>query len=559
MNHLFPSLTRRACLAASALILLAACGGGDKDAAPKSEQAQASAEGIVLHRGNGSEPNTLDPHQVNGVWENNIVGDMFMGLYTEDAAANSVLGAAVDYQMSEDGLTHTFKIREDMTWSDGVPVTAHDFVFSWQRILNPETAAPYATLLYSFKNAKEVNNGQLPIAELGVVALDDKTLQLQTETPVPFLKTLLTHYTSFPVPKHKVEELGADWIKPGNIVSNGPYIVTDWRPNSYVRAVKNDKFYDAANVEADTVYYYGIDEVSAAFRRFRAGELDLNTCTQCYPIKEVAFIDKEMPGTKRNESYLSTTYVAFNTTVAPFDDARVRRALSLMIDRDVLVKDVLRAGQVPAYNLVPPGISNYVPADQVPQMPESVMSQSQRNATAKDLLAQAGYDESNPLKFTITYRLSGDRKTIMVAMQNMWKQNGVIAELNGQDPKVAYSNYRSKNYQVADAGWVADYNDPENFLFLANGNSGKMNYPGYSNPAFDAKMAEAAVTVDLEKRAVLMAEAEAMMLADMPYAPLFFDVQRNLVGLHISGWEDNALGIHRTRWLKIDDSKRRTY
>ena len=559
-------MTRRAILVCSALFLITACGGGDKSkaektAAPATKTAgsKAGPEGVVLHRGNGTEPNTLDPHQANGVWENNIIGDMFLGLYTEDEYAKSVNGAAIDHSVTEDGLIHTFKLRPGMVWSDGVPVTAADFVFAWQRILTPEIAAPYASLLYPFKNAQQINAGEMDPSELGATAVDDLTIRLETETPVPFIKTLMTHYTAWPVPKHAIEKYGDDWIKPKNLVVNGAFKATDWRPNSYVRSVKNEKFYDADSVKVDTVYYYPIDDVNAAFRRFRAGEIDLNTCTQCYPIQQVKFIDENMPGTKRNESYLSTTYIAFNTNRPPYDDARVRRALGLMIDRDIIVTSVLRAGQVPAYGLVPPGIDNYVPSAEYPKMPEAGMTQDERNVIAKDLLKQAGFDESNPLTITVKYRLSGDRKAIMVAMQNMWKQQGVTAELDGKEPKVAYADYRSRNFDIADAGWVADYNDPDNFLFIVKGSTGKINYSDYKNPVFDAKMNEAAITLDLKERAKIMAEAETMMLADMPIVPLYFDVQRNIVGTHISGWGDNALGIHRSRWLTIDESKRKTY
>jgi len=543
----------RAALAGLLLAALAACGGGSDSGS----DAASEADGVVLHRGNGTEPNTLDPHQANGTWENNIIGDMLIGLYTEDANGKPVFGSAVDHQISEDGLTHTLQIREDMTWSDGTPVTAADFVFAWQRILDPVTAAPYASLIYPFKNAAAVNAGEVPPSELGARAIDDKTLELDLETPTPFLATLMTHYTTFPVPKHVVEEAGDDWIKPGTMVTNGAYVVETWRPNSFVKLVKNDNFYDADNVQIDTVFYYPTDDVSSAFRRFRAGELDINACSQCYPIQQVSWIDQNMPGVKHNEIILSFTYVTFNTNVEPFDDARVRRALGLAIDRDVLTKQVTRAGEVPAYNIVPPGIDNYV--DNPPQMAEAGWTQQRRNAEARRLLAEAGFDENNPLTFSVKYRLAGDRKQIMVAMQDMWRQIGVEAQLEGAEPKVAYADYRARNFEVADAGWVADYNDPQNFLFLVQGDTGPINYADYSNPDFDALMEEAALTMDLDARADILAEAEALMLPDMPIAPIYFSVNRNLVGLHIENWNDNVIGIQRTRWLEINEAKRKTY
>jgi oligopeptide transport system substrate-binding protein len=544
-------VSRRWLVALAATLIVAGCGGGNEGRTTNPE------DGVVLYRGNGYEPNTLDPHQANGTWENNIIGDMLIGLYTENADGIPELGSAVEHTISEDSLTHTFKIREDMTWSDGTTVTAHDFVYSWQRILKPETAAPYASILFAFKNARAVNEGTMSPDALGAQAIDDKTLVLEVEQPTPFINALLMHYTAFPVPKHKVEELGDDWVKPGSIVTNGAYYATEWRPNSHIKLVKNEKFYDAENVAIDTVYYQPIGDVSAAFRSFRAGEIDTNSCSQCYPIQQVKLIDDIMPGVKRNEVVLSTSYLTFNTDIKPFDDPRVRRALSLAIDREVMTSQVLRAGEIPAYALVPPGIDNYI--DTPPVMEEATQTHQERIATAKALLAEAGYDESNPLTINVKYRLSGDRKAIMIAMQDMWKRIGVDAKLEGKEPKVAYADYRADNFEVADAGWVADYNDPDNFLFLAKGDTGAINYANYKNPEFDRLMTEANSLQDMARRAELMAEAEALMLADMPIAPIYFSVNRNLVGLHVEGWNDNVVGIQRTRWLSIDESKRRRY
>ncbi len=536
----------------AAALFLTACGDGDSN-----NTYSNSEDGVVLNRGNGYEPNTLDPHQANGTWENNILGDLLIGLYTEDADAKPVFGAAVSHDISDDGLTHTFKIREDMVWSDGASVTAHDFVYAWRRILDPATAAPYASLIYPFKNARAINEGEIPSAELGARALDDKTLELQVEQPTPFIRTLLTHYTSFPVPKHKVEVLGDAWVKPGTYVSNGAYVLDEWRPNSQIKLVKNENFYDAANVAIDTVYYKPIGDVSAAFRAFRAGEIDTNSCSQCYPIQQVNLIDEIMPGVKRNEVVLSTTYLTFNTNKEPYNDARVRKALGLAIDREILTKQVLRAGEIPAYALSPPGIDNYTGSP--PEMSEADLTQEERIVKAKKLLAEAGFDDSNPLTINVKYRLAGDRKQIMVAMQDMWKRIGVTAKLEGKEPKVAYADYRARNFDVADAGWVADYNDPDNFLFLGKSDTGPINYADYSNPEFDRLMTAANDKQDLKERAALMAEAEAIMLEDMPLVPIYFSVNRNLVGVHVQNWKDNVIGIQRTRWLAIDESKRKKY
>ena len=542
----------RLLVAAIFMMFLSACGGGD-NAGSK----QQSDEGVVLNRGNAAEPNTLDPHLANGTWENNILGDMLIGLYTEDPQAKPVLGAAEAHDISEDRLVHTFKIREGMTWSDGVPVTAHDFVYSMRRILTPETAAPYASLLYPFKNAKAINEGLMEPSTLGVRAVADNILEITVERPTPYLKTLLKHYTGLPIPKHVVEELGDDWVMPGSYVSNGPYVLKEWRANSRVQLVKNERFYDADNVAIDVVNYLPLQDVSSAFRAFRAGEIDLNACAQCYPIQQVKLIDDIMPKAKRNEIALSTGYIVFNTKIKPFDDVRVRKALGIAIDREIITEKVMRAGEIPAYSLTPPGIDNYV--DNAPQMAEASLTSEERVSLAKKLLAEAGYDESNPLTITVKYRLAGDRKQIMVAMQDMWKRVGVTAKLEGKEPKVAYADYRSRNFEVADAGWVADYNDPDNFLYLGKTSSGVMNYGDYSNPEFDRLIDEANTLTDMDARAELLAKAEKMMLDDAPLVPIYFAVNRNLVGNHVAGWENNVLGIQRTRWLSIDESKRAKY
>jgi len=533
--------------AAIAALCLAACGEGGGARAPAEDEAGL----VILHRGNGTEPDSLDPHKAAGTWENNIIGDMLIGLMTEDQAGDAIYGAAVSHTVSEDGLVYTFKLRDAMTWSDGVPVTADDFVFAFQRILDPQTAAQYASLVYPVKNAEAINTGQAEPDSVGVRAVDPKTLEITLAAPAPYLLQLLTHYTTFPLPKHAVEALGDDWIKPGNIVVNGPYRVTEWRPQSHVKAVKNPLFYDADSVEIDVVYYYPTDDVSAALRRFRAGELDLTTD---FPMTQRAWLEENMPGAARPEIQLSTSYIALNTQVPPFDDVRVRNALSLAVDREALTSSILINGEQPAYALVPPGINNYV-ADP-PQMADADLTQEARNEKARALLAEAGFGPDNPLSFTLTFRNASDRKRVIVALQDMWKRIGVEVKLRGQEVKVAYNSFRSGDFQAGDAGWVADYSDPDNFLFLLQTSSGAMNYGQYSNPEFDALVERAGAMTDLAARAELLAEAERMALADQPLIPIYFGVNRSLVGPHVEGWTANPMSLHRTRYLSLNEAKR---
>jgi oligopeptide transport system substrate-binding protein len=520
-------------LGALALVSLAACGNGGTQADPR-----------VLNIGNGAEPLSLDPHKASGTWENNIIGNMFMGLTTEDANAKPIPGMAESWTTSADGLTWTFKIR-DANWSDGVPVTADDFVFSFRRILDPKTVAQYATLLYPIKGAAAANTGKAPVDSIGVRAIDAKTLEIKLENPAPFLPGLLTHYTSFPVPKHVVEKVGEAWIRPENIVVNGPFILKDWRSNDFVSTAKNDKFYDAANVCLTAINYYPTTDNIAAERQVRSGKLDINTD---FSGQRLEFLKKEIPDYVRTHVYNGLTYFVFNNTKPPFDNADVRQALSMSIDRGFITKEILRGGQEPAYSLVPPGISNY---EGGPAKEWKDQTMEARRAEAKKLLEAAGYGPSNPLKFTFTHRNTGDNPRIAPVVQEGWKQIApwVEVELAGTEAQIHYDNLRAGAFQVGDAGWIADYDDAKNFVFLYESRSGAMNYGKYSNPQFDALVQKSDQEPDGAKRAAFLRQAEELVLKEAAFAPVYFLINKSLVSPRVTGWVDNATDIHRARYL----------
>jgi len=536
---------RWAAAAMLAVLSLSGCGQGGGDGP------------VVLHRGNGAPPDTLDPQLADSAWESNIIGDMLTGLYAHGPRGEVVAGVVTDHAISDDGLTHSFALSEDAVWSDGTPVTADDFVYAWRRALDPATASPYASMLYPFENARQINQGAMPPEALGARAIDERTLELRTSSYVPYLATLLTHPVTYPVPRHQVEALGEEWTQPGAYLSNGPYALAEWTADDQLRLVKNPLYPEASDVAIDEVVYYPYGDVSEGFRRFRGGDLDVNACSQCYPIQQVDFIEDRMPGTMRNETILATTYLAFNMEVAPFDDLRVRRAVSLAVDREGLAEEILPSGEVAAYALIPPGIDGYV--DQPPVMAEAKWPQDRRLAEAKRLLAEAGFDAENPLAFTLTYRLSGDRKQISVALARMWERAGMRVELEGLAPRDAYRRYSTGEYQVGDAGWIADYNDPQNYLYLLRSDTGRFNQGAYRNEDYDKLLQAAADERDPEARATLLARAEAIILHDLPFAPVYHSVNRNLVGPHVKGWEDNVLGVHRTRWLDISERMRPEY
>lgn len=503
----------------------------------------ASAE-TLLNIANMGEPASMDPHFVSGTWENDVVGDMYLGLMTEDQRAEPIYGAAESHTVSNNGMTYTFKLR-DHNWSDGTPVTAQDFEFSFRRILAPETAAEYAYLLYTIKGAEAVNAGEAAPETLGVTALDAKTLQIDLSSPAPYFLAQLTHYTAYPVPQHLVEKLGNAWSKPVNIAVNGPYMLKEWIPNTTIRLEKNDNYYDKANVSIDTLVFHTQEDRAAVQKRFRAGEIDIQ---RDFASDQIKWLNENLPKETKIAPYLGIYYYPINNSLPPFDDARVRNALSMAVNREAIVDKVLKTGEIAAYSFVPPGIGNYGTPSYVSW---KSLDQKARMAKAKELLAEAGFDEKNPLKFTLRYNTSENHKRIAIAVASMWKAIGVQAELHNTEVKVHYADLKVADFQVARAGWIGDYNDPQNFLSLLETRTGPNNYGRYSNPKFDQLMVDAEQETDIEKRGLIMAEAEAIMMEDHAVMPIYYYVSKNLVHQKIQGWVDNAQDIHRWRYITI--------
>ncbi len=524
-------------MSASALAL-ASCGANDA----------ADSDRVLLNRGNNAEPLSLDPHKASGTWENNIIGDMFLGLFTDDPDGAPIPGMAESWDVSEDGLTWTFTLRE-ATWSDGEPVKASDFVFAWQRIATPTTGAQYVSLLYPIAGIEEAATGAADPSTIGVRAIDDSTLEIQLVNPAPYLPGLLSHYTTFPLPQHVVEVYGDEWVRPGNMVSNGAYTLEDWRTNNYVHLVRNERFYDNANVCIDDVYFFPTVDNSAAGRRVRNGELDLN---MEFPGQQMEFLRREIPDYVRVHPFMGTIYFSVNTTLEQFDDANVRNALGMAIDRDFIANEILRAGQQPAYSMIPPGVANY-PGGVEAQWADIPVEQRRENARA--LLEAAGYGPDNPFEFEYTYRATGDNPRIAPVVQNDWSAiaEWVQPELIVNVTQIHYDNLRASDFQVADGGWIADYNDPYNFLFLGEYRSVPMNYARYNNPEFDSLVTEANGELNQELRGQMLAEAEQMLIDDMPIIPLVFYVNKSLVNPRVTGWVDNLTNIHRSRYLCFAD------
>ena len=524
-------------LALATTLAVAACGGGGTGAgAEKPED--------VLRRGISAKPDTVDPHKASGQWENIIIGDMFMGLFTDDAAAKPVLGLAESYEIDETGTVWTFELRE-ATWSDGVPITAEDFVYSFRRILNPETASQYASLLYLIKNSQDVYNGDLPPEELGVRAIDADTLEISLEYPAPYLPGLLKHYTTFAVPRHVIDVHGDRWTRPENIVTSGPYKLTEWRTGDYLKTVVNERWDGAQDLCFREVYYYPYEDLDAVERFIRTGKMDINNA---FEGQRKAELQESLPGWVRTLPALITTYYAFNTDLAPFDDVRVRNALAMAIDRRFITDSLLATGYVPAFSLVPPGMNNYPGGAKVSWADIPV---DKRRAEAKRLLEQAGFGPDNPLEFTYIYRSTDDNPKVAPVILQDWQSiaDWVRPTIEQQDTAVHYNRLRKADFEVGDAAWVADYNDPQNFLYLLDSATGQMNYGQYANPQFDALLAMANNERDLTVRGNMLQSAEQLMLDDMPIIPLWYQVSKNLVDPELTGFVDNPEDIHRSRFL----------
>ena len=496
----------------------------------------APAFGAELRRGNGGEPDSLDPALAGTQWEDNIVGDLMVGLTTLDAGARPIPGMAERWEVSKDGLTWTFHLRAAQ-WSDGAPVTAGDFVFAFRRLVDPATGSRYAANLWVLKNGSAVSTGKLPTTVLGAAAPRPGTLVLTLEHPAPYLPELLSHITVSPVPRQAKTR---GWARPGTYVGNGPYLLKEWLPNDHITLAKNPRFYDAAHVGFDTVTYYPTTDSAAAVKRFRAHELDLQS-----PVAttEIGWLKTNLPGALKVTPSLAIFYVAIN--LERLKDARVRRALNLAIDREAITQKILKLGEPVAYGIVPPGTANY---------PGNVgfdfrgKSYATRLAEAQTLMRQAGYGPANRLELSYAITTSPDNRRLAAVLQAMLSQIYVKLAITATDVPNHFRALRTHDYDLGIANWYADVNDASNFLDLLRSGAGN-NYAGYRNPAFDRLMDLAAAQPDAARRGILLAQAEATALKDYPWIPLRFPAQTDLVAPELKGWAANPRDLHRSRWL----------
>lgn len=498
---------------------------------------------VIYNRGSAAEPETVDPHKTSTVYEAHVLRDLFEGLVMQDAKAELIPGAAESWTVSDDGKTYTFKLRENAAWSDGSPVTAEDFVYSFRRLEDPATGAEYASMLYPIANAEEVNSGKAKPEELGVKAVDARTLEVSLKAPTPYFLEMLTHQAAYPVNKAAIDSMGADWIKPGKLVSNGAYTLAEWVPNDHIKMVKNPKFHDAANVKIDVVNFIPTEDRSSAMKRFEAGELD---SYDDLPTEQLTDLKAKFGDQIRVAPYLGTYYYAIKTDKAPWDNVELRNAVSMAIDRDFLAEKVWNNSMFPGYSMVPPGIQGYTSAAAT----FADKSQIDREDEAKKVLEKLGYGPDKPLKMEIRYNTSENHKNTAVAIQEQLKPLGIEISLLNTDTKTHYAHLEQKgDYDVARAGWIADYQDPETFLGISVKASGN-NYSNYNSPAYEAAMAKAAAAGgNPEERFKLLGEAERILVDEVGNIPLLHYSFHNIVSPKLVGFDDNVMDVHPSRFM----------
>ncbi len=500
----------------------------------------------TLNRGLLTDPETLDPHKARSTQAADVLRDIGEGLVGYSAAGELVGAAAESWIISDDGLTYEFKIRDAARWSNGDPVTAADFVFALRRLVDPATAAFYAQAVAAILNAEQIVAGKLPPEELGVAATDDNTLVLTLHQPTPYLLSLLTHPSTFPLHRASVAEHGNDFTRPENLLSNGAYQLEFWAPASVLRLRRNEHHWNSASTSIETVDYHVITQEMTQLNRFRAGEIDI---TGSIPPDSFDAVREQYPEQMHVAPYLGVYYYGYNLTKPPFaDNPELRQALSMAVDRETLVEKVIGRGETPAYSWVHPGVDNYDPI----RFSYADLSQEERNAAARRLYREAGYSKDKPAEIELRYNTSDTQQRIALAVQAMWAEAlGVKTTLVNEEFQVLMSNTREGEVtQVFRSSWIGDYNDAHTFLNIMQSDN-PSNMPRFKNEVFDQRMQDAARQTDLQKRRLYLEEAERVLLSEHPVIPLYFFVSKHLVSSRVQGWGDNVLDYHYSQHLSL--------
>lgn len=531
-------------------ILLTACG-GDKPATSAQSAEQSSPadtpkakDPTTITINNGAEISSLDPHKTGGVPESAVARQQFVGLTTTDVDGNLIGGVAEKWE-SADNVVWTFTLK-DTKWSDGSPLTADDVVFSFQRVVDPKTAANFANYLVDAKivNAGDIVEGKKDKSELGVKKLDDKTIEITLSEPVPYFPDMLTYTAARIVPKAVVEKLGDAWSKPENIVVNGAYKLQEWIAGEKMIFAKNPHHYDADKVKIDNLVLLFIDSGNTDFTRYTAGEIDV-TYTD---IPSETLVTAAKDEVKTGASLCSYFY-EMNVKKAPFDDVRVRKALTMALDRDLITEKVSAKGETPAYQMTPA-----VTANNPNYTPEwAKLPLEARIAEAKKLLNEAGYNEENPLEFELLYNTSENHKKVAVSVQALWQEALGFVKVNlvNQEWKAYLASRRNHEHQMARASWCGDYNDPATFLnVMKTGGSG--NYGNYASTQYDALLKSSLSTKTLDERVVTYKELEALLDTDVPNIWVYHQVNSRVVKPYVLNYSTkDPLGNWQAKYWEL--------
>jgi oligopeptide transport system substrate-binding protein len=500
----------------------------------------------VLHRISTAEPDSIDPQKTNSSDSLSIDREMFIGLATLDAHAKPVPGAAEKWDISPDGLTWTFHLRHDDKWSTGEPVTAEDFLYSFRRLVDPKTAAEDPSDLKQVVNYEAIVSGkEKDLTKLGVEAPDPYTLVMHLTEPRIALPFILTDMQLAPLHRASIEKWGDQWTQPGHLVSNGPFIMKTWTPQSEIVLAKNPGFFDAKDVKLDEVHWMVTENLEAGLTRYRAGELDFVPLTRVH----LPWAKENMPDQLRSAPVNQTTILFFNMVKGALaKDIRVREAFNLAIDRDVLVTKIDPRGEPPAYGMIPPAISDYT----AQSMPFKGTPMADRLKQAKELMTAAGYGPGHPLSLDIMYTTDENSRQILLALSAMLKPVGIDLKLQNSEWQVFVSNMNQRNYDVGFYSLLGAYDDYENGLDNWRSDAGFANPSGYANPKFDDLFHRGGTAKDMETRRVLMQQAEKLMLEDYPIAPLEFGQRNVLVSPKIEGYVTEVID-NQSRYLSIKE------
>jgi oligopeptide transport system substrate-binding protein len=533
-------MKRRAALAAllAACALLTACGGG------KSPDALQE-----LRRGNGSEPDSIDPQLARMEAAMTILRDCYEGLVSMAPDGTTVAGVAERWEASESGRRYTFTLRADARWSNGDRVVAADFVAAWRRLVDPATASQYALMLEPVVNAADIVAGEKPPEALGVSAPDEGTLVVDLAEPSAYFLAMLSHPSTFPVHRPTLAAHPKDFARPGVAVTNGAFVPVEWAIGSHIRAARNPKYWNDAATKLDAVRYVHVADPATELTRYRAGDIDV---TYTVPPGEGARLERDLPGQLHVAPTLGVYYYGLALDLAPFRDApKLRQALAMAVDREVLVKQVLGDGERAAFGWVPPGVAGYVPQ----QFDWAGLDAGKRIAEARRLYLEAGYSAAKPLRVELRTNKSPLHDRIALAVIAMWKEHlGAEVSLRSEDLRVLKAAIDAREAPLFRASWISDYNDAYSFLQVMKGGFG-INLPRYASDPYDVALAMAATAADGD-RATWLAAAERQLLTDVPVIPLYFYVSKHLVAPRVQGWYDNVMNVTYSKDLSLKGDSR---